>query len=240
MLKPILIESKNCLTAWKAATSYMLSNGDGFNLIVHIVNPLEFTAEELSEVFNNGLIRKVELQNVINTIFPNKLYEKYLSKSIADFYDHHEKLYNRGKSMHSKNRNRWGNYFLRFTRFGFNKKNQLQNIIESINRNHKSFAAAYYIHTSSVDYDSNIKMRGNPCLQYLQFGVCDDQINLTAVYRNHDFYNKALGNYIGLSKLLEFVCEKTNKKIGSFTCHSIHYYLLNKSNVRVGINNINW
>ncbi len=73
--------------------------------------------------------------------------------------------------MHRKNKSRWGNYFLRFTKFGSNQRNQLQAIIDGINNRANNQAACYIMHVSSIDYDNNTRVIGNPCLQYVQFGV---------------------------------------------------------------------
>lgn len=237
---PHLISSNNCLTAWKDACNYIIKNGEGFNLMVHIDTPLAFTSSNLLEITNSGIISKKNIDDVVNTIFPSKLHQRNNGISNSQFYDLHEQLYHRGKTMHSRNKGLWGNYFLRFTKFGSSKKNQLQKIIDDINSRNNQYAACYIMHVSSADIDSNTRNIGNPCLQYVQFGQEQNTINLTAVYRNHDFLNKALGNYIGLSKLLEFVCQQTGRNIGTFACHSIHYFLDNKRNVQNCINNLSW
>jgi thymidylate synthase len=158
----------------------------------------------------------------------------------AEFYDLHERIYEKGKKIRPKNRSRWGNYFLRFTRFGVNRRNQIDNIIASINRSSKNQVASYFMHASSIDCDSNTTLRGNPCLQYVQCSQYDSSLHLTAIYRNHDFLQKSLGNYIALSKLLGFVCEKTNSAAGTVTCHSIHYYLEQKLKVKNCLDNLTW
>lgn len=235
-----VIQTNNCLTAWKDACNYIIANGDGFNLIVDINNPLNLNRNHLMEVVNSGIIREKEISDVINTIFPIKLYNRNTNLPIDEFYNLHEELYNRGKTMRKKNKGRWGNYFLRFTKFGPTKQNQLKNIIDSINLRANEYSACYIMHVSSIDIDSNTRNLGGPCLQYVQFGQKDGAINLTAVYRNHDFLKKSLGNYLGLSRLLEFVCNQTNKDIGTFACHSTHYYLDNRRAVQNCINNLTW
>lgn len=244
---PNLITSPNCLTAWRDACNHILQNGDGFNLIVNISTPLNFTQNQQQELIKTatnptGIITANSLGDVVNTIFPTKLYSRILAQglNISQLYDRHEAIYKRGKTMHSKNKSRWGNYFLRFTKFGRNKKNQLQKIIDDINNRQKSYSACYIMHTSSADLDSNTRPLGGPCLQYVQFGQIGNDINLTAVYRNHDFLHKVLGNYIGLASLLEFVCSQTNRQMGSITCHSIHYFLNNRTCVRNCLNNLTW
>ena len=237
---PHLIQSNNCLTAWRDACTYMIQNGDGFNLMVHIDNPLAFTDLQLAEITDTGIILPKNLADVVNTIFPSKLHLRSAGLNNSQFYDLHEQLYTRGKTMHPRNNGLWGNYFLRFTKFGSTKKNQLQKIIDDINSRSNQYTACYIMHVSSADTDSNTRNIGNPCLQYVQFGQVGNTLNLTAVYRNHDFLTKALGNYIGLSKLLEFVCQQTGRNIGTFACHSIHYFLDNKRNVQNSINNLTW
>ncbi len=237
---PHLIQSNNCLTAWRDACTYMIQNGDGFNLMVHIDNPLAFTDLQLAEITNTKIILPKDVADVVNTIFPSKLHSRNAGLTNIQFYDLHEQLYIRGKTMHPRNNGLWGNYFLRFTKFGSTKKNQLQKIIDNINSRNNQYAACYIMHVSSADTDSNTRNIGNPCLQYVQFGQVGNTLNLTAVYRNHDFLTKALGNYIGLSKLLEFVCQQTGRNIGTFACHSIHYFLDNKRNVQNSFNNLTW
>jgi thymidylate synthase len=64
-------------------------------------------------------------------------------------------------------------------------------------------------------------------------------INLVAVYRNHDYFNKALGNFVGLARLLDFLCTQAGKKPGQITCHSVHYYIDKAKSTRQLLNNIN-
>ncbi len=235
-----VIESENCLSAWKDAVTHILANGNGYNLMVKIIHPLNFDQNQLDEIVVPNHLSQAAIQDVINTLFPYKFFNRNNHLPIEQFYDLHETLYYKGKRIHSKNRTRWGNYFLRFTRFGANRENQLQNIITQINNRPNKQSACYTMHTSSVDCDSNTRIIGSPCLQYVQFAQVEDRINLTAIYRNHDFLKKALGNYIGLSRLLEFVCLKTGSQCGSVTCHSIHFYLDQKTRVRDCINGLTW
>ncbi|MDI9863505.1 hypothetical protein QM480_04170 [Flectobacillus sp. DC10W] len=235
-----LIQSNNCLTAWRDACNFILQNGKGFNLVVQIENPLNYTDQQFSDITNSDITTPKKVADVSNTIFPSKLYLRNQSITLEQFYRKHESIYLRGKTMHSKNKSRWGNYFLRFTRFGELDQNQLQKIIKAINTRTKQYSACYIMHVSSIDLDSNTRALGNPCLQYVQFGLEGDTINLTAVYRNHDFANKALGNYIGLSKLLEFVCNQTGRNVGTFVCHSIHYYMDKHRDVQQLLNTLTW
>lgn len=235
-----IIHSENCLTAWRDVCRHIIQNGDGFNLLVEINSPLAFTQSQLNEIFNTGIISKNAVDDVINTIFPIKLHARSVTLTNSQFYDLHERIYLRGKTMHRRNRSKWGNYFLRFTKFGIYSKNQLQPIIDGINNRVNNHAACYIMHVSSIDYDNNTKVMGNPCLQYVQFGFHKNSLYLTAVYRNHDFLTKALGNYLGLSQLLKFVCDETGSTMGGISCHSVHFYMSQKIKVTNGLNILTW
>jgi len=66
---------------------------------------------------------------------------------------------------------------------------------------------------------------GAPCWHFGEITINHDRsINLVAVYRNHDYFNKTLGNFIGLSKLLEFICSETGRAPGSLIVHSINAF----------------
>jgi thymidylate synthase len=235
-----LIQSANCLTAWRDVCRHIIQHGDGFNLLVQIDTPLGYTQAQLDEITNSNLISSAAVSDVINTIFPAKFHSRNLTLSNQQFYDKHEQIYLKGKKVHRKNRSRWGNYFLRFTKFGSNQLNQLQPIIDGINNRVNDQKACYIMHVSSIDYDNNTRVIGNPCLQYVQFGVYNGALHLSAVYRNHDFLTKALGNYIGLSKLLEFVCSETGSIVGTVTCQSLHYEMRQIKKVETCLNNLTW
>jgi thymidylate synthase len=67
-------------------------------------------------------------------------------------------------------------------------------------------------------------------LQFVEITApTSEELDLIAVYRNHDFIEKALGNFVGLARLLRFICRSTNNAVGSVICHSIHAYANNKS-----------
>jgi hypothetical protein len=47
---------------------------------------------------------------------------------------------------------------------------------------------------------------------------------MTAIYRNHDYFNKAFANFVGLGRLLGFICAQTSRAPGRLVCHSGHAY----------------
>jgi thymidylate synthase len=63
-----------------------------------------------------------------------------------------------------------------------------------------------------------------PCLSYLSFKYDRSlgQIHLTALYRNHTFLSHAYGNFVGLGRLIEFVCRQTGTTPGELVSISSH------------------
>jgi thymidylate synthase len=88
--------------------------------------------------------------------------------------------------------------------------------------------AAFALHLSSADLD-NPRPRGGPCLQYVQFiRNGERELSLSAVYRSHDYFQKALGNFVGLTRLLKFVCHHSGMQPGTLTCLSTYASLQNQ------------
>jgi thymidylate synthase len=51
------------------------------------------------------------------------------------------------------------------------------------------------------------------------------ELSLMCIYRNHDFLERAYGNYWGLLNLLKFLAHETNLNVGVLTCISSHAYV---------------
>ena len=84
------------------------------------------------------------------------------------------------------------------------------------------------MHLSSAALDTPRPL-GAPCWQYGQFVRSEnDKLSLIAVYRSQDYFQKALGNYVGLIRLLRFVCQRANMEMGTLTCLSTFATLQNK------------
>jgi len=83
------------------------------------------------------------------------------------------------------------------------------------------------ISTYDARFDRN-KCLQQPCLCHLSFKleVCGEgvppKIHLTVLYRSHYYVEKALGNFMGLARLLFFVCDQTGFSAGPMTCVSTY------------------
>jgi thymidylate synthase len=207
------------LEAWLTATQHLIvAGGRDFSVLA--------TFPALSAIDESALVafdpRSTlgasfdRARDVANTIFPTKT-----SKNVST----RPELYLRYKVAHRRGRKKsWGTYFYRLIDFGQAHINQLENAIVALDTWAKNSRAALVMHTSSAELDK-LKPLGAPCLQYVQL-ICPNTAttDLLAVFRNHDFTNKALGNYFGLARLLSYMAHQAHREPGAVTCLSGHAY----------------
>jgi len=105
---------------------------------------------------------------------------------------------------------------------------QVDAIIKRINNNRNTRRAIATTWIPSIDFNTEEV----PCMMLVDFKL-REKMELTAVFRSHDFYGAYPYNLYALSKLLEYVAEKTDAKGGGITIHSIsaHIYLNDLKNV---------
>lgn len=221
-----IITSGTCEDAYLLTVRHLLSQKGAVdeNVMVTITNPTNFT----------GLNRCIKKRNpwnldksssnvrhVIRTIFPYDLAEHFPGDRHR-FYQEYLRIYRSGKNR------KWGTYFQRFIDYSNHSRgagvNQLEKIICALAG---AATQRYYcnMHTTSVNLESNVKPLGGPCLQYVQFNKAKNgTLDMVAIYRNHDYFNKALGNFYGLGHLLNFVSTNSGINPGILTIHSIHAY----------------
>jgi thymidylate synthase len=217
---PHLISQINILDAWKEAVIFLLKNERHFsNIILTISRPDVFDEQWLQKYDPRKIKNKIKsIRDVTNTIFPQKL--KLRASSRQEFYDRYKIVHARRKSPGIL-----GTYFLRLISFGEKNINQLERVITKINTwERKNYNAAFVFHLSSPETDGPRKL-GGPCWHYGELSIRDGKIDFSVVYRSRDYFGKTLGNFIGLSRLLSFICEETGMEPGIMTCHSIWAFL---------------
>lgn len=218
--QPIVIKGESPAQAWRGVVDVLLNEGNRFNIVVHIENPVQYDDVELRSLNPNRVATSADsIFDVANTIFPSS--EKW-GESPYQFYEHYKKVYRRGKRRH---KSAWGTYFQRLISFGDEEENQLEKIIRPLNDWKNRPRAALVVHLSSTLLD-NPRPLGAPCWQYGQFITSPpDKLSLVVTYRSHDYFNKALGNFVGLSRLLSYVCHRTGLSPGTLTCLSTYAFI---------------
>lgn len=61
------------------------------------------------------------------------------------------------------------------------------------------------------------RVMGGPCLVHIDLSVHEDRLNLLATYRHWHLVDRALGNLLGLSRLLRFLSEQSGYPVGELT-----------------------
>jgi hypothetical protein len=213
---------KSCARAWVAAATAVAERGDAYNVVIDVDRPAELDALDHRVITHVDKFLRAADQNpvstVVNTIFPQALYEEH---GAPKFYEEYFRVYD-GLSKPG-----WGRYFERMTRhttLDGKTYNPLANLIERLRdrQDAQRYTSAYELAVYDPLRDGRM-FRGGQCLSFLSFklhperGVC-----LTAMYRNHTYITRCLGNLVGLGRLLAFVAAESEFTVGSLTCISTH------------------
>lgn len=215
---PTLISGVNCFEAWRLGASHIAGQTgcEAHDLVVEIEDTQDWDPAWFSRIDPRRVSPSGENpDNVANTIFPQRIWDRAASRS---------DLYARYAAAHGRSRNKkWGSYFLRLIDFGISHKNQLESAIEKIETWPMKPRNAICFHLSSPEMDS-IRLRGGPCLQAIQLHIIGNELHFSVFYRNHDYFNKALPNFVGLGRLQRFLCDETSLEVGRLVCYSTHAY----------------
>jgi len=199
------------------------------NVVAHIRN---ITA--MDQGFHSDMESFAEDQAILGpkhvayTIFPHGLYRGKDAEGVFE-------AYNRPGGFYDRKKTRWGTYFRRMTSYKVKNErvNQLKNIIDAI-RDRETLNKAAYTVTLQYPGKETIRKMGGPCLNYLAIqakparGNSPMTLGLMAVYRNHDFLQRAYGNYWGLCNLIGFLAREVGGRPGPLTCVSSHAYVSEK------------
>ncbi len=214
--------------AWMAAVESLQPRADyeANNVVIDIEEPLRVDADDSRvEHLVDGYLRehnRMPLRTVANTIFPRSLYRRHGS---PEFY----KVYTEAVLPRIRRPgNDWGRYFDRLTSFQpANSKpiNPLADLVAKMRENvqgDRTYRNVYELNVYDPARDART-VRGGQCLSFLSFKLnADLKVCLTAVYRNHAYTTRLLGNMIGLGDLMNFVAEQVDAQLGALTIISTH------------------
>ncbi len=103
--------------------------------------------------------------------------------------------------------------------------NPLRDLIDKMKRQEEAgvrYSLAYELAVYDPLRDGR-SLYGGQCLSFLSFKLDEDHgLMLTAMYRNHTYITRCLGNLIGLGRLQAFVAKEANVELGSLTVISTH------------------
>jgi hypothetical protein len=222
-LSAINVTGTSALDAWRAGADVILNSGDTVNLITTIEDPCLLNPNWLSTYSPRRLSRNYDdVRDVADTIFPIDLATRFPKRE--ELFENYLRRHDRA-SKWARNRGKWGTYFERLIRFPLaTHVNQLDRAIDKLSTWPVRNTTGIVFHLSSPAFDAP-RTRGGPCWQFGEIlWRTADRLDFVVVYRNHDFLNKAFGNFVALGQLLNFICGQSGKQPGTLICHSVHAY----------------
>jgi hypothetical protein len=223
------ISRPSCASAWLAASQavYALPGHHGHHVVIDVDNPVASSGQEaaLVEAVDAFLAEhggSDPVRTVANTIFPQATYEAHGS---PDFYDVYiKKVFPRLK----RSPRDWGRYFERMMAYPTpdGPGNLLADLVAEMKRNvaaGRTFRNIYELPIYNPTKDRAGSPIGRQCLSFMSFKLdSESRLLLSAVYRNHFYTQKLLGNLIGLGRLMTFIGEEVKIKLGPLTVLSTH------------------
>lgn len=228
----VVVQETNISVAWAKAFINLMEAG--VNEIIPLVVDITNLADDDATIENPEIRQSLDFtlsqndkqscQTVANTIFPISLWNRNLSKdeSFKQLIERYKKILPSLRSQDQRNRN--GLYFERLVAFNAQNSstsriNQIEHIIKIWHSgNHRRSALQLSIFDPAKDH-SNQRQRGFPCLQQIALSFNENShLNMTALYANQYFFEKAYGNYIGLYNLGQFLGHQLDLKFNQLTC----------------------
>jgi hypothetical protein len=225
-----LVQGGTLTTGWLEAMMRISERGgEIYNLIVEVSDPETQGADDRMVAELEALLSASGLQpvdTVANTIFPSSLVRP--SSDRQELYDRYLRLVPRLR----KNRKNWrGTYFERLISYPMGSDagpavNQIEEIITALQQELSSPRPLRFIYEAQVFVPGkDSRPIGFPCMSSLSFQLEGEWLRSTATYRNQYYIARALGNFIGLSRLQSFIAEQAGLRQGPLTIHAFHAQL---------------
>lgn len=218
----------DCISTWREAVRAvdLEPSHQAHNVIMAVKNPViknQLGDLRIAAVDDFLRLYAKPVQTVANTIFPASLYRRH---GAPDFFQvFHETVLPRVRNVQKGER--WsGYYFERMTHWpNAPMDNPLWDVVQRLRDPKVRAKNKFEISVFDPARDVDRSPYGGQCLSHLSFKLLSgapDALALTAVYRNHYYIEKLLGNLIGLGQLMGFVAAEAELAIGPLVVLSSH------------------
>lgn len=242
MYLPILPQP-DCASAWLEAARQVdgQPGHEAHDVIIGITDPTAGATldDPIVTSVNDFLVaREKSIESIANTIFPQALYLRHGAPKFIDIF--HDRVLPKVR----KNERWSGYYFERMTRVPTRDGrmlNQLWNIVERMRDENNRSLNKFELSLFDPERDVDGSPYGGQCLSFLSFKLLPGtpkQLRLTAMYRNHYYTEKLLGNLIGLGRLMAFIATETGMNVGPLTIHSTHAQIDTPKSTRQQVTNL--
>jgi len=188
-------EAKNPFEAWRNITQFFLSTNK------------DLIRDEKYVTYNGVIVSTIEKPTTIvgkNHKFSQDYGDAYVKQVVEgsenDFiYTYHKRL------------------------FDYDSINQIEYIVDELNRDKKSRRAVAITWQPKIDE----KLEDVPCLQFVKCLNQNGALDMTVMFRSHDMFLGFYMNVIGLSGLMQSIADKLNLNVGKLTVISLsaHVYI---------------
>ncbi|MPT48373.1 MAG: hypothetical protein E2598_08130 [Sphingobium sp.] len=219
----------DCVTAWLQAVRAVdkKKGHEAHNVIIDIADPTaraDLSDPVVAQV--DAFLRDKKekpIETVANTIFPSSLYRRHGAPA---FFNRFEKnVINRVRTN-----SHWSGYYfermMSMPRTGQEPFNQIWNIVERLRNPDVKALNKFELSVFDPLRDVSNSPYGGQCLSFASLKLSKDgngkKLGMTALYRNHFYIEKLLGNLIGLGRLLDFIAKEGGVACGSLTIISTH------------------
>ena len=214
---PLLIDETNLSRAWARLLLRVL-DGSGTEVAPLVLSLSGFAPNGVAvedptvrQVLDQLLMRKrrIAVENVAFTIFPQRLWEMSRGNRTRLFARYRE-VFPRWKAMNRKANGR-GMYFERMVMYGRGPchGNQLEWILSQFNSRKGVRRSMLQATTFDPGRDHVASARlGFPCLQQVSFEPTAAGLVTNAFYATQQIFDKAYGNYLGLAQLSAFMARE--------------------------------
>lgn len=243
----VVIPSDRIVPAWLAAVAHLDKNGRRYrNMMIEIEGPDLITPADkrVIQLVDDALRqhRNTSVLTVAGTIFPQALYKRFGAADLAANFLSTMKT--------AKKPGTWGTYAMRLMARPGKKVGEVINPLELLVAKLKraagpgnAFVSNYElgVHEAGDLLDGEAlfcdvplynpstdgaMVRNQPCLSHMSFKLVGKaELELTAIYRSHFYAERALGNFIGLRHLMNFVASEAGVRAGRLTCISTDAYM---------------
>lgn len=158
---------------------------------------------------------QASIDTVANTIFPRNLWAP--GQPPGELFDRYDRIWRRIRRYSA---NAHGTYFRRFTCFGANEGgvNQLEHVVSTWKKgNHRRSALQLAVFDPAVDHTDQ-RQRGFPCLHQVALVAAGEELGITGFYATQTVFEKAYGNYLGLTRLGGFLAHEMGLRLIDVTC----------------------
>lgn len=219
----------DCASAWLAAVRLVdaQTGHHAHNVIIDVADPTARAnlADPMVARVDAFLSEheKKPVETVSNTIFPAGLYTRYGTPAFFDrFRDNVLPKVRRSEG--------WSGYYfermMQLPQVGGEPINQIWDMVERLRNPNVRALNKFELSVFDPARDVNDSPYGGQCLSFASLKLVGKgdarRLAMTAMYRNHFYIEKLLGNIIGLGRLLAFIAKEGGVGVGPLTIVSTH------------------